>query len=374
MSRYFETSFGRKIEIVEGYRDLHIKQLPGEILLAGESSKPEKRQPLKYGGFVKDVFLYSCMVDLLRDKNIDLKVGKALDVGGGEGTMARLLRMEGRADHVHVIELYDMRGLLPDSLFNSHVSLMRRHVFLSGVGLARYDSVRKNSIFEATSHYPHAASAYYHLRKNGPGIIDEYTLRNYYDVEGKYDLLTAFSCVDYFNPELFFKKAGEILNDGGIFYAHLAYWWYPVNCSLVIGDFPYTSQRLNKADFSRYLREVRPDEYEDTMERYNYFHLGEHHPTVDQYVEYADKAGLSLIASQRLLGGRGKMSPFTPSELNEFSDAPLSMVLEDIHQFNPRVGMTDLYTFNALVAFRKRPTGQKTLAKTVTETHSRCLK
>jgi SAM-dependent methyltransferase len=368
--KYFETEYGKRIPIIDGYFQTHKKRAGADEILAIQSSVPERRKSLSYSAFLKDIYLYSLLIDLLRDHGIDLNVESALDVGGGEGTMARLLKMEGRAKHTHVIELYDMRGLLTDDLFDSHISRWRRNVLLSGLGLNRYSAIKQLSLFESFQSFPGKDSTFFNLRRKNYGRIADYTLRNFYEMEQKFDLVTAFSCVDYFNPELFFKKAGDVLNDGGIFYAHLAYWWYPVNCSLVIGDFPYASQRLSKSDFQRYLRQFRPNEYDDTMERYNYFHLGEHHPTLDEYVEYADRAGFSLIDARRMYGGRGKLTPFTPFEYNQFADAPLSEVLQNIHDFNPRVGLTDLYTFNALVVFQKRNSGCQALRTSIPSSSS----
>ena len=141
----------------------------------------------------------------------------------------------------------------------------------------------------------------------------------------------------------------------------MANWWFVRNCSLVIGDFPYAPQRLEKQDFERYLAEMRPDRAEDTMRRYNYFHLGEEHPTIGGYLEYADQAGFDLIGYKRTVPTKQKAIPFLPTEMNAFNDSRLADILAEIRRFDPSISIADPYTHQFVVALRKGRRTSKTL-------------
>lgn len=364
MDKYFVTSFGRKIKIIDGFFDKHQKA-PPVVWDADADSNPANRNILPYAGFRKDVFYYSLMVDMFSAIGIDLKVGSLLDVGGAEGAIARLARMEGRAQHTHVVELHDMRPLLPEDVFESYVSKMRRHIFLSRRGFKRYDFIKNPESFKNHKVLISQDSSYFNINRRNDPRIDNYSLRDFYEMEGSFDMITAFSSVDYFDVQAWFCKAAELLNEGGMVFVLLVYWWFPVNCALIFGDFPYASQRLTREDFERYLQEFRPDIFESTMERYNYFHLGKHHPTFDEYIEYADRAGLSLLAGRRIISDAPKMNPYSPREFNQYDDTSLNDVLEDIRQFNGRVGLSDLYTFNVILGFEKRGQRSASLSETL---------
>lgn len=73
-------------------------------------------------------------------------------------------------------------------------------------------------------------------------------------------------------------------------------------------------------------------------------------------MEYADRAGLTLVGEHRMLGhgDSGKGNPFYPGFMHRFPDANLHEVLRDIHEFHPGVTLTDLYTTGLIVAFVKK--------------------
>lgn len=352
-------------KFLEGFLGLH-KNPPAATFLAEGSSKPEARKLLNFAAFRKDVFLYTLMVDHFAQAGIDLHAARALDVGGGEGTMARLMKSEKLADWVQVVELYEMNQLLPDDLYRRHLRKLRLLGLLHRLGI-RHD-LYNHATFAGYDYFPSKSSKFFNVKDTGDGKIDEYQLRNFYELDGKYDLITAFSIIDYFNPELFFEKASSLLNPGGFFYAHLAYWWFPVNCALVVGDFPYAGQRLTRSELSEYLEERHPALKQDILTRYDYFHLNKDHPTIADYVELGERFDLEPVFVRPMMpkgGNASKMTPLHPTVLGECKDFSFAEVLEDIARHRPGVRLLDLLTFNVLIGFRKRGPKTTTLQQRV---------
>jgi hypothetical protein len=339
---------------MDGFRDAH-KKVAAEEFLAEGSSNPETRAPLSYRAFLKDVFLYSLFVDLFAKAGIEVKARRALDLGGGEGAMARLMKSDRTAAWTRVVELYDMRKLLPDDQYKSYLRRHRLSSLLYRLGLR--NSALRPTLFGGLDYWPNKSDKFFNIGGDGDGQIDEYTMRDFYALDDRYDLLTAFSCVDYFVPQEFFAKAGKLVESGGLMYLHLAYWWFPVNCSLAIGDFPFAPQRLTFDEFSRYLEEFHPDEAKNTVKLYNYFHQGTCHPVADDYIDWANENGFELVAMRRMMPlseGAKKMTRFTVDALADDPDHNPTQVLSEIRRHSPKVQLADLKTFNLLLGFVRR--------------------
>ena len=121
MDKFFKTSFGDYIEFVENYKNSHNKKTVSKELLAEFSSNPVNRQEITYPAFLKDIFIYSLFKDALLETGIKLDFNNALDLGGAEGTISRLMKMERISKSCDVIEIFDMSKLLSDDLFLKHL-------------------------------------------------------------------------------------------------------------------------------------------------------------------------------------------------------------------------------------------------------------
>ena len=353
----FVTSAGTEVPIIPGYFEKHAPQPAAGDYLCDlvAASKPENCSPLSYSAWVKDLYLYSLMVDTFAIAGVDLRVESMLDVGGGEGTMARLAKLEGRARAARVVELYDMSAHLPDDLFRSHLSRYRRDRMLVKSRIANPIRLNKEEMFGRHGRWPAPSGPYFKLQTVGDGCHDGFLAQNYFEISEQVDLLTAFSCIDYFDPEQFFAKAGDLVRPGGYFFGALAYWWYPVTCAWLYGDFPYAAQRLTAEDFDRYLTERRPEIRENSMRLFNYFHLGGHRPVLDGYLETAHRYGFSPVRAERLMATRrNKLNPLLPVEIKQSIPGGLAAVLTDIQRHRADVRMVDLYTNWILLAMVRR--------------------
>jgi hypothetical protein len=168
-------------------------------------------------------------------------------------------------------------------------------------------------------------------------------------------VISAVSSLAWFRLDDFFSKASALLTPGGVLYVQADYWWFPVNSTYVVGEFPYAAQRLTPDDFSRYVDEFHPEERDDLMRRYGYFHQGER-PTVDDYVSVARRAGLELCGVRQLMppphAGTGALS--TPRFIHHADVAAQAAALADIRCFRPDVRATDLGTGWVQIGFVKR--------------------
>jgi hypothetical protein len=345
-----------KSRVVPGYRQLH-GTVDAPKYLAEGSSRLENRQPLSFAAFMKDAFYYSLMVDLFAKTGIRLKARRALDLGGAEGTIARLMKSDGVADWVQVSELYNMDRLLPDDLYRRHLRKWRVYSMMRRWGLPSEGRAVRPWLFDGLDYWPNKSDKFFNIANRGPGTIDRYSLRDFYSLTGPFDLLTVFSVIDYLDPQAFFEKAGKLVEPGGHLFALLAYWWYPVNCSLVVGAAPYASQRMTRDAFVRHLEQHCPDEVANTMQLYDYFHQGRAHPTADDYIEMANKHGFELVAMRRLISRGGtvlKRTPLPPHILNQDPEYQLSDVLSEAQGHSPGVRLADLKTNNVLLGFVRR--------------------
>jgi len=370
MTRAFTTSFGTRIPLVEGYRDVHPRLSIADITTPYAEMVPSR---LGIEGFIRDVYEYALMIDFLENLGVRTRWPRALDLGGAEGTMSRLLRAEGRADHVVTIDASDAGGALTTEGFLRLWARFRAAAFASRFSprLRRFllgDDVwrgrRLAPIYNHWGYWPPASSTFWRPRLRRLPLLDRYIAGDVYDLEERFDLVTAFFCLDYFDLEKIFAKLSALLVEGGTLFIAVNYWWYAANSTLLVGDFPYCAQRLTREDFQRYLREFRPQDEPDALARYDYYHGGVMRPTLDDYVTLGDRYGLALIGSQRLLPPRDihHRATVAPRLLNQFADTRLSDVLDDIRKFRPDVGLIDLQTAHVMVAFEKRTPRRESLA------------
>lgn len=345
----FTTSFGTTIPVVPGYRRAHLLVDASAVFGKGGGTRP-----LGFDGFVKDVYQYALMLDFLKTLGLDRRWVAALDVGGAEGVVSRLLRGQGRASHTTTVEIEDFRPALSTRRFvrlwlklRLATALARRRPALRGC-LTAGAPWRGKALSNYTEDFgwtPPADSPFWRVRLPRPPRIDRYELGDFYRLPGPYDLIVAVSAIAWFRIEELFEKVRALLRPGGVFYAQADYWWFPVNSTYVIGEFPYVTQRLTAEDFARYLEEFHPDESADMLRRYSYFHRGAH-PTMDDYATAARRAGLEVLGMRGLTPGLHTPGtpPATPRFIVREDVSARDAALVDVRRFRPGVTEADLGT------------------------------
>lgn len=355
----FVTSFGRKIDLVPGYRDRH-RHVDNTAIFGSSLSLP-----FGIDGFIKDVYEYALMVDFLESLGRPSRWDRALDIGGGEGTVSRLLRGQGKARHSTTIEIEDFRPRLSTRVFMREFLKYRAGTLAAGIlpGLRRFLvsgeawwGRRLTAYYYDFGWMPQRGSNFWRLSIRRPPVVGEYVIGDVYDLAGPFDLITAFSCLVWFDVGRLFRKVRSLLAPGGTFFMLGDCWWHPVNSTYIVGHFPHACQRLTLADFERYVTECHADERADLLARYRYPYHGQLQPTLDDLVDIAAQAGLELMGAQRLIppvieGGKGLP---TPRYRDREDEAALEDVLADIRCFRTDVRRTDLMTSWMVAPFMRR--------------------
>lgn len=344
--RTFKTSFGKEIPFVAGYRSAHRKGSAKELLGKWPPG------PMTFQGFCKDLFEFRIMMDFLTSIGVfDKHMEKGLEIGGAEGAISRLLKGKEMVRHVTCIEVHDMKNQLSDARFNKLL------------GRVRLQGCKTDRCVGNFGHYLARSPSMKDMYMSAKPTLDRYIVGDVYNLNETFDWISAFLCMEYFDLEEFFPKVCSLLNNGGIFFFLVNNWWWPVNSTWIVGDFPYACQRLTRDDLEKYFNETYPDETQDILKRYDYFHKGKQHPTLDDCVEMADQSGLSFLSARRLttvLDSHVK-TPITPAVVNTCKGSRLADVLEDIHTFNPSVRLADIQTTFLMGVFKKRPCGRRPL-------------
>ena len=353
----FTTSYGRTLKCDPDFLAAHTvvsDDVSGTQPTQYDVSK-KYVQKMEISDFIKDKLEY----DLLMGFVESLGQGpwkNAIDVGGAEGTMAYLLKAEGLAEHASVLEIRDMRDTLTPAHFK------KLELLLQGLKhIKHFNKKLQKKLF--TSHManfgyiPPKNSKFWKVPKYiYKAKVDDYIIGDFYEQSGKYDLITMFLCIQHFDVERLFAKVYDMLEEGGTYCFLVDSWWWPVNSSGIVGEFPYACQRLNKDDFKRYVETNAPNQAKSILTRYNYYHHGKQRPTIMDYIRLAEAAGLTLLGYRRLMPLE-KTHPKTPVNtraVEDFSDATLDDVLKDIHQFRSDVTKTDLQTAFTMAVFTKK--------------------
>lgn len=304
---HFITSFGRRIDFIPGFKDAHPKVTARDIFYEDGNVN----YTINEYQFQKDLYEALFFLDFMGKTPAPLVFDSLLDLGGEEGTVARLLAAFRKTRHVTCLDKRDLRNCLNDGLFQEYL----KRVETPNIYFADLEKEFGFNANKAFSFWRNMGNYF----KAGAGHLDEYICGDFFEQKEKYDCITAFLCASWFSlPELF-NKVSSLLTPGGIFFFINDYWWWPVNSTGIVGDFPYCAQRLHREDLKRYFDENYSEETDDTLRRYDYFHNGIH-PTVDCYIEHGKYYNLKLLRSERLMPFFNKIrTPYNPLSSTVYS-------------------------------------------------------
>jgi len=371
MKDFFITKYGKKIPINKHYRLVH------NISNIKNQNTPELAKNFKatLSMFNKDLMLYSLAIDFLDSLGVKTHWNTSLDIGGREGFISRFLTGEDKVKKADCIELNDYSHSVNTKKMKHFFRLYKLWKLARKFKINYKNNLTlANNFLERQSsnigYYPNDSSKFWNIKFKKDPNIHEYLVKNIFEHEKRYDLITSFSSLHYFNYKQLFKKISTLLNKNGIFLFWDWCWWWPVNATSIVGYFPYAVQRLDKNDFKRYTEEFHPEESNDMIKRYDWYNdkLDEK-PTLNNFFSEAEKNNLSLIGYRRLapFENTSVQTPFTPNVLDQYLDSRLIDVLEDIHQFRSDVTIEDLKTAFYLVAFKKHTIQGESYTKCIEE-------
>lgn len=385
----FVTQFGRQIRLIPGHIDLVrrtvglIESPPSDwqtasINVAGGHQNLDYEQvnsklqthttSLSLGGYAARLNRTYQFINLLRNTNVRPRFDKSLDIGCGFAIQPRVLRARGIVKEAVAIDIYDRASAIDERMLGRQHRQLRRLRFLDAMleridespihSLTRIQRIIKDNVASPRLRYKYGTGWFpdvgvFRLQFVAPPRLDRYINGDVYDLQERFDLITSFSSLEWFEANSIFGKISDLLVKEGIFYLWVPNWWCAINTTTLAGHFPWACQRLTKADFFRYLDEFHASAAGAMKVAYSYFDPG--HPTLADYIDIGYKHGLmaldykSNLIPELVNRGRGITSL---GWLRSDHDA-VEGVLADIQEFRPDIRLNDLMAHSHAIVFQK---------------------
>jgi hypothetical protein len=190
--------------------------------------------------------------------------------------------------------------------------------------------------------------------------LDGLLISDVYKQQEKHELITSFASLCCFDSEDIMQKVSQLLVDGGVFFVYVNLWWFPINSTILVGNFPYSHCRLDQDDWIRYCKEFHPQYFTEMRRLYDV--IDSKHPTVSNYIETASRNRLTLLGYERCIHTQAHdpRSRFSPNHIETFfENSYLNEVLSNIRRFRNDVSIEDLQTSHVFMAFQKRGSPSK---------------
>ena len=385
----FTTSFGKTIEFVAGHNEFVkdtvglLEQVSADFQYASLNNNAGGYQELDLSKVEhleerwRSVSLHAYGVrlhrtyqflDLLRNTHLESRFKKSLDIGCGNAIQPRILKGLGIVDEAVGIDVFDRSSGINERELSRRHRQFRRLRMIDPI-LQRIEAVPPNSrsyVQQAMqSNLPNPRAQFkrnvgwlpdvevYRLRFKRKPTLDRYITGDVFDLDEKFDLITSFYSLEWFEVRSLFRKISSLLEPGGVFFALTTNWWRPFNSTTLAGLFPYACQRLTKQDYFRYIDEFFPDNAEGMKIAYGYFDPG--HPTLSDYIEIGHENGLIGLDRRSIPvpGDLANNQGITPLGYLRLDPTILMSVLDDVHEFRPDVRLDDLLTHSSAIIFQK---------------------
>jgi hypothetical protein len=362
--RYFTTTAGDRIPLVDGYRAM----FPRFYWDTPEQKKALQADQQTFPLFLNHVYKYALSIDHLSGIGMPTSWERALDVGAMDATLSRLFLADRKVAAADAIDLLDNTGKLTDETFNAHMSRFRDLVASVQEGrTSRQEVLNLVPLYHEMRAVPTDQSPFWNLG-NANSAIGRFTEGDFmaFRSEETYDLVTSFLTMVTLDLDSVMAGIVSRLEDGGTFVMMEPYWWYPYLFFGVVGEFPYAFQRLSGDDLVAYIEEHHSEDREFLLQRLGLFRMH----TVNDYIAAADRHGLSLMGERRFLQTqdtgdfRAKLSP---QFMSRHEDARLADITANIQRFRPDVQSLDLMTSYVVLAFRKAPNDLGSLSNSIAQ-------
>lgn len=308
------------------------------------------------------------LMELLRQTPFKPRFKKMLDIGCGFGVQPSVLKGIGVVDEAHGIDIVDRASAIrPETLRKLHKRMrLLRYVDRYAESLADRDpttlSPRQRAIAEKvitprTAVYRATGislpKSIYDYKMVAEPKLDAFWEKDVFKHEERYDLITAYSCVEWFKSGELFKKISDLLEPGGVFYMYVANWWGGNAAIRADGLFPYAMQRLDEEEREDYVASVYGERASEIRNLYRYYDPTR--PTMANYIESALEANMVPIAHRMAStpAKYGQRRGVLPLGYAIDDHARFREALEDIRRFRPDVGAADLMSTQSYVAFMR---------------------
>lgn len=384
----FLTSRGRVVRYLPGYFDFAARviglpeQVDREYALANfnVAGSPDavdldsaralnetvKRMPLM--GYATRLLPVYRLQRMLAATDVKLPFGKLLDFGTGYGLQPRIMRATGMVREAVGLDLYDRATSIDeDYLAQQHRKL--RWFRLVDTWQQRIDQKNEKewTDFERAlmlrfqgpwllSKYRHGyaiAPDFYQMKFVTKPHLDCFVIENLFKLEGRFDIITAFSVMENMEADSTIAKIASLLNEGGIFYMYVSNWWHSVASGKAVGHFPFASQRMEQEDYERYLSRAIPHHADGLKAAAKWY--DPNRPTLRDYIRIGAKHGLAALRFEQdvAVDAYHKKYGLSSRGWAELQPRVLDEALDDIHAFRPDVSLADLMAMNSHIVFKK---------------------
>ncbi len=336
-------------------------------------AQAEARERVSLKGYSARFIATRIFVDLLLHTDVTTPFRKSLDIGCGFGLQPRILKGLGLVEETVGIDLYDRATAIDEDALGAVHRKFRLFRFLEPIleRIERKPKAKRSELERAL--LAKVSSPRLHLREAEGYLLpkeiyqdkfvrkpslDRFIKGDVFELDEKFDLITAFSTMEWFEASKIFPKIAELLEDGGVFYMYVDNWWAG-NTIRVPSHFPYAPQRLQREDFHRYSDRLLPKLAREMKAAYDFY--DPEHPTFSDYVAIGIANGLVPICYRCDIPTKPFDHRFGVNPLGyaRFDHANFRTVLSEIQQFRPDVRAEDLLANTVRIVFRKVDPGAR---------------
>lgn len=371
MNEFFEIPAAR-FDFSEDYYRTVTGQRSLEFVLscpmyAGETLDEYSRikNDFQFPQFMAKLYEVLLVLEALKGSGRLRSFEQSLDIGSGPAIQSRILKMLGVVNNVVASDIYDGSNRCTDDCL---IKYARKFQYLHKLYQMRKlipRNLRKqiNFINNVESKMPYGSKFYgycpddrpYNYRiKNAPSI-DHYYVGDIFHHDGRYDLISSFMALEYFDFGPIAEKAAQLLKPGGIFVFLVSYWWYPINNTLLYGKFPYLLQQLSHEEALEYYARVHPHLSLDSLDQ-RMARSDKSRPVMSDYENIAFAKGLRPLKSLRLpmAPDKNERAVLGPMAIDKLPGWNLDRVLQNALRLKPHLTVSDLLTSHVLMLFEKR--------------------
>lgn len=345
-SNFFETSNGNKVEMNNAWFEAKpnwpygIDNIEEFVERVHEG---DAEYPVNFGFFLNKLITFNYFYEFIKEtiKEKKIKFDRALDIGTGPAIKPRLMKATGLVNEVYGIDKADRSNEYTNKKFRNYMEYIKNNLVAEENGKKILHEITETLGTLLGKYYPLHVQYTLYSEENSCEL-DEYITGDFfnYNSNDKFDLITAFMCIEYFDIKKLFNKIEELLTDDGVFFVIVDNWYDVWGGSMELPmDSPWLHARVNKHDLKRYYEEMRPD-IASYAKKCIYF--GTSHMSAADYQEYAKETGLNVeFYRNSLKKGIVNRALYSDSSFTEYF---YNIVLEEAKEINPNVEITDLFT------------------------------
>lgn len=381
---YFETSFGDRISVIPGYRDLmpdrfstlaSVARTANDVKSAigpeqGHDRSATQSAPT-FRNYWSRLRTVMTMIQTFQRYGLPTTFERSLDIGCGLGIHAAIMKGIGLSDRSEGLDVVGrVSPQIADALRRHSRNFWKNRSERYANALADSELFRKiaprstqfiqsrstrDSQFVTTGRTLDLRIMERARMKFAPEL-DELITSNIYDYDfgdKQYDLMTSFASLTFFEIDKLLAVVSRQLRPGGLFYFEFSPWWSCANIFGLEGDFPWAAQRLTREDYLRYVKEFHPEELDLQESAIGYFQ--EPHPCMASLCASGARHGLVTISAEYYIprGIDRRRGPDGYTHTNG-GYADLTEIIENVNRFRPDVTGLDLMANRISGIFVKR--------------------